>query len=273
MRAVEITVAGWARDPVRYHPDVASKFLPSTRPVAVALPPGYDLEPDRRFPVLYLHDGQNLFDATTAFAGVPWGCDETAVRLARSGSAAPVILVGVGNTPERLREYGPRGDDDATADLSREYGHFLVDELKPLIDRIYRTLTGPEFTGVGGSSMGGLVSLHLCQWYPRAFGRCAALSPSLWWDRESFLRTIEFEADWLRSCRIWLDMGGREGASQTGMKANLRRAAKLAARFTRLGLLAGRDFCYFEDPDGTHDETAWGRRFADGLRFLFPSAG
>jgi predicted alpha/beta superfamily hydrolase len=266
---VDVNVAGWGRAGVRYHPEFGSRFLCHPRPVAVALPPGYDLRPDRRYPVFYLHDGQNLFDAATAFAGVAWQCDETADRLARAGEIAPVILVGVGNTPDRLAEYGPvrTGRRPRGPDPARAYGRFLVEELKPYVDATYRTLTGPGDTAVGGSSMGGLISLHLCRWHPEVFGGCAAVSPSLWWDREYYLRSVR---DWpLRGCKIWLDMGGREGNSTHAMSANVRRARRLAAAFRELGFEEGRGFRYAEFPDAGHNESAWGERFDQVLRFLF----
>src|SRR5439155_16571383 len=133
---VEVNVAGWGRNGVRYHHDLPSRFLPHPRTLTVYVPPGYDLEPARRYPVFYLHDGQNLFDAETSFTGVPWGCDETAERLIRNDEIAPVVLVGIGNTADRLREYGAkRPGRERTGDWSRDYGRFLVDEVKPFIDR------------------------------------------------------------------------------------------------------------------------------------------
>ena len=264
----DLEVAGWGRDAVRYHLDFRSAHLPHARPVTVALPPGYDLDGSRRFPVLYLHDGQNLFDADTSFAGVPWAAGETAEREARRGAAAPVVVVGVGNSPDRLREYGPRrGGAAATDDLSEAYGRFLVAELKPYIDATYRTEASPEATGVAGSSMGGLISLELCRRYPRVFGRCAALSPSLWWDREFFLG----DADWPPGCRVWLDTGEDEGASRVGRPAHLTRTRKLARHFALAGLRDGVEFEYREVPGGTHNEASWGARFGDVLRFLFPA--
>src|SRR5262249_51494278 len=160
------------------------RFLSNARTVSVWMPPGYGLDPHRRFPVFYMHDGQNLFDAETAFGGVPWRADETAERAIRAGRVPPVMIVGVANTPGRLDEYGPKSDNRA-----RDYGRFLVEEVKPFVDGAYRTLPEPEHSGVGGSSMGGLISLHLAQWYPDVFEKCAAMSPSLWWGREYFLRT------------------------------------------------------------------------------------
>jgi predicted alpha/beta superfamily hydrolase len=245
-------------DSLRYHPDFLSAFLPHRRPVIVALPPGYDHDPGRRYPVLYLNDGQNLFDPATAFAGVAWHADEAASAAARDGRSAPVILVGVANTPDREREYGPTPDDE----LARRYGRFLVEELRPFIDTTYRTRTGPADTGVGGSSLGGLIALHLTRWYPDVFGRCAALSPSLWWDKEAFLRAAANDPDWPGRCRIWLDMGEAEGVN------NVRRTRRLA----RLLRSRGADFHYLQVPDGEHNEAAWGSRFGRVLEFLFPSA-
>lgn len=269
----DLTVAGWGRGGVRYHPDVAPKFLANPRPVVVALPPGYDLHPDRRYPVFYLHDGQNLFDDATAFGGTAWHCDETADRLARAGDIAPVILVGVGNTPDRLAEYGPvrTGRRPRGPDRARAYGRFLLEELKPMIDAEYRTRPGPADTAVGGSSMGGLISLHLCRWHPDVFGRCAAVSPSLWWDKEYYLRSVR---DWPpRGCKVWLDMGGREGMTYHSMRANVRRSRRLATAFRELGFEDGRDFRYEEFPEAGHNEAAWGARFDRVLRFLFGRGG
>jgi predicted alpha/beta superfamily hydrolase len=263
----EVSVREWGRRSIHYHHQFESRFVPLTRTVSVWLPPGYDLEPRRRFPVLYMHDGQNLFDPETAFAGNPWWADEVAERVVRQGRAEPAIIVGVANTSDRLREYGPRRcDRDRTVDLSRDYGRFLVEEVKPFVDLCYRTLPGPEHTGVAGSSMGGLISLHLCKWFPGVFGRCAALSPSVWWDDEYFIQTLDVWQHWTKTCRVWLDMGTREGASDAGMAAALGRTRRLATHLDH----AGADFRYEEVEGGAHNEAAWGLRFDRVLAFLFP---
>lgn len=269
---VESRVHGWGRNPLRYHHDFASKFLPHTRSLIVHVPPGYDLFPDRRYPVMYLQDGQNIFDAHTAFGGIPWGCGETAERLARSGEAWPVILVGVGNSPDRHHEYGPRErapKRGKNADLSRRYGRFLVEEVKPFIDGHYRTLPGAHDTAIGGSSLGGLISLHLAQWYPDVFALCAALSPSLWWDHEYFLRSLHSSPGWMDMVRVWLDVGGREGHTRNTQIGTSRRVRRLAKILHMHGRLEGVDYSYFEVPDGTHSESAWGARFDRVLKFLF----
>ena len=204
-----------------------------------------------------MHDGQNLFDPHTAFAGNPWYADEVAERAVRAGRVPPLIIVGVANTPDRLDEYGPRREHAGDRDPARDYGRLLVEEVKPFIDATYRTRPEPEHTGVGGSSMGGLISLHLCRWYPAVFGRCAAMSPSLWWDREYFLRTAA-ESEWPDRCRVWLDVGERESSSPAGSAATMARTRRLADLFARQGLRSGEHFRYTEVPGGEHNEGSWG---------------
>src|SRR4051812_32013545 len=123
---VEADVRGWDQTSIEYHHEFPSRFLPHARTVSVWLPPGYGLDPHRRFPVLYMHDGQNLFDAHTAFGGVRWGADEVAEREVRAGRVPPLIIVGVANTPDRLHEYGPKeAAPGGEPDRSRDYGRLL----------------------------------------------------------------------------------------------------------------------------------------------------
>jgi predicted alpha/beta superfamily hydrolase len=265
-RRVEVEIFGWGRNSVRYHQEVASHFLPHPHSLIVHLPPGYDAQTDRCYPVLLLQDGQNLFDANTAFAGVPWRCDETAERLVRNGEIRPLIQVGVTNTPDRLREYGPKPNDPD--DLSEGYARFLIGEVLPLLAREYRILPNATHTGIGGSSMGGLIALHLARHHPEVFGRCAALSPSLWWDGERLIREVGDHLGGLARCRLWLDMGGQEGHSESGMAAMVRRARRLAFHFRKLPV---DQFRFCEVPDAGHNETAWAQRYPDVLRFLYPA--
>lgn len=160
------------------------------RNIVVWLPPGYESETNRRYSVLYAHDGQNLFDPHTAFAGVDWGLDQTLSRLLALEEIRQTLVVGVWNTPQRYREYDPQqvferylSHDEQDAylleygrPLSDRYLQFLVEELKPFIDREYRTLPGRGDTFLLGSSMGGLISLYgLCE-YPEVFGGAGCLS-------------------------------------------------------------------------------------------------
>lgn len=263
---LEVRVGGWGRTSVHYHPDFHSRFVPRARTVCVWVPPGYELHPERRYPVLYLNDGQNLFDPHTAFAGNPWWADEHAERAVRAGRVPPLILVGVANTGDRLHEYGPRRCGPARArDLSRAYGRFLVEEVKPFIDAEYRTRPEPGHTGIGGSSMGGLIALHLAKWYPGTFGACMAMSASLWWDREFFLRTVDTATEWHRRCRVWLDVGDREARTPAASAATARRVRWLARLLRKRGARCE----LLEVPGGAHTEAAWGERLPRALAWLF----
>ena len=155
-----------------------SRILGNRRDVLVYLPPGYRRFSLKRYPVLYLHDGQNVFDAATSFAGVEWGVDETAQRLIRSKTIEPLIVVAVANIgEERVHEYTPTpavieakktGKNTAAVWLAST-DNFLIEELKPFIDRKYRTKPEAEFTGLGGSSLGGLVTLAIGIFYSEVF--------------------------------------------------------------------------------------------------------
>src|SRR5256885_11342438 len=134
------------------HENFRSRFLPGERTIIVYVPPGYDDEPERRYPVLYLHDGQNLFDPKTAFGGSEWHVDESADELIEDGVIEPLIIVGIYNTGEhRIEEYTPSRNAKLGGGKAQLYGHMLVEELIPFINKPYRTVTGPENTAPGGS--------------------------------------------------------------------------------------------------------------------------
>ncbi len=254
---------------VRHHSTYRSRFLGTHHDVLVYLPPGYDDTEDRRYPVLYLHDGQNVFDGETAFIrGQEWEVDESAERLIRARAMQPVIIVAVHNAGDaRIDEYTPSPDPG----LSRggnaiNYGRFLVEELKPFIDREYRTWRAARNTGLGGSSLGGLVSLFLWNEYPHVFGRLAIMSPSLWWDRRVILRTLE-QSNHPQRPKIWLDVGTCESDSP---EVSVRDARLLKELLLRKGWREGHDLRYLEAQGDGHNELAWARRVPPMLRFLFP---
>ena len=247
--------------------DFRSALLGNTRSVAVYLPPGYERS-NARYPVLYAQDGQNLFDPKTAFAGVDWGLGETCDRLIAAGEMAPAIIVAPYNTGARLDEYTPVRDGSERAGGRGDlYGRFLAEELKPWIDARLRTKTAAADTAIMGSSLGGLLSLHLALTRPDVFGRAGIVSPSLWWaDREILSRAASMSLP-SPLPRLWLDIGGAEGDRHVRNVREL--AGMLVARGWRPGGdLAGRVY------DGAgHDESAWRARAADVLRFLFPPVG
>jgi predicted alpha/beta superfamily hydrolase len=248
----------------RYHENFPSALLNNHRTLIVYLPPGYDSAPARRYPALYLHDGQNVFDSATAFAGQEWQVDETAQQLITAGEIEPLIIVGVYNTGEqRIDEYTTTRDERRQAGgRANLYGRFLVEEVKPFIDKRYRTLPGPETTALGGSSLGALVTLHLGLKYPQVFSKLLVMSPSVWWDKGVILREVEA----LRAkptTRIWLDMGTREGHVALAQVRLLRDA--LTAQGWRLNA----DLHFLEARGARHTESAWAKRVAPALKFLF----
>src|SRR5437879_3550605 len=182
---------------IKRHRAFHSKVLGNRRDVLVYLPPGYRSLSRRRYPVLYLQDGQNVFDAATSFAGVEWGFDETAQRLIRKNLIEPLIIVAIANTgDDRVDEYAPSPgaifestpEERRSRGQAREYSRFLIEELKPYIDKKYRTQRAAEFTGLGGSSMGALATMALGLWFPNVFTRLIVMSPAVWWDGESIVQ-------------------------------------------------------------------------------------
>jgi predicted alpha/beta superfamily hydrolase len=250
---------------IRLHRAFPSRVLGRARDVLVYLPPGYESEPGRRYPVFYVQDGQNVFDGATSYVpGQEWQLDEAAERLITAGALPPLIIVAINHAGERrLDEFAPTRDPRRRAGGSADlYGRMLTDELKPFVDRTYRTLPGPGHTGVGGSSMGGLVSLYLGLTHPGVFGHVAALSPSAWWDHRVILRTVR-ALRWRPRLRVWLDIGTAEGRSALEDVRALRSALVAA------GWREDEDLAYREEPDAPHSEVAWAARVEPMLRFLF----
>jgi predicted alpha/beta superfamily hydrolase len=255
---------------IQTHPGFPSKILGNRRDVLVYLPREYQRSRTRRYPVLYLHDGQNVFDAATSFAGVEWGADETAYRLTAAKLIEPLIIVAVANTGEdRIHEYAPTAAClDALKRMQskgslRSYGRFLIEELKPFIDRKYRTKREAEFTGLGGSSLGGLATLVLGLWFPNYFTRLAVLSPSIWWDDCAIYKIVDALDETAKPpLKIWLDTGTREEGWE--------RARELRDRLVDKGWRLHDDLLYLEADGSDHSEGAWAARMDPVLRFLFP---
>ncbi len=251
----------------QHHKGFASRFLKNPRDVIVYLPPDYHREREARYPVLYMNDGQNLFDAVTAFGGNEWGLDETAERLIKAGEIQPLIIVGVYNTGmERVAEYTHVKDKRGRGGRARAYGKLLVNELKPLIDREYRTLPDCSNTGIGGSSLGGLVSLYFGLEHPEIFGKLMVMSPSVWWANAAILKEVSKVRHKIRQ-KIWLDVGGKE---DTRPEIFVQQVEALRDALIDKGWVWGDDLAFAADADGGHNESAWGHRAPSALKFLFP---
>jgi predicted alpha/beta superfamily hydrolase len=238
-------------------PDVYSPQLGNRRDILVYLPSSY-AKSDRRFPVIYMHDGQNLFDPTTSFAG-EWGVDVALAKAPRRGRRA--IIVGIPNTgTDRIREYTPFVDDHVGGGLGDAYLDFMLETVKPMVDAKYRTLPEPEHTGIAGSSLGGLISLYGFFRDPPRFGFAGVLSPALWIGGGEIFRIVE-AAPYVRG-RIHLDIGTREGARA------LHDARRMRELLIGKGYRLGKDLSWIEERGGMHNEKAWGRRFRKALPFL-----
>jgi predicted alpha/beta superfamily hydrolase len=277
---IRVTVAAW-RDQteapsvrthtitgqVERHPAFPSKYV-KVRDVLVWLPPGYGTQKDRRYRVVYFHDGQNVFDGATSFIpGQEWRADEAADRLIRSRRLEPFLMVAVANTPDRIDDYTTEPDGSHGGGKSAEYFRFLLEELQPFIDAHYRTLAGPGNTAVIGSSLGGLASLDLALAHPDRFGLAGCVSPAVWWADTAVVRRVR--AGGKAPVRIWLDIGTEEETgSATGRKVWLDHARFLRGALEQKGWREGRDLHYEEVEGARHNEAAWAARIDRILEFL-----
>jgi predicted alpha/beta superfamily hydrolase len=264
--------AGGATGDLRLH-EFRSRVFKNTRFLRVWLPPGYDDQQNssRYYPVLYLNDGQNLFESSTAFGGVEWGADETADRLIRDGAVPPLIIVGLDNMgKDRLREYMPHRSMHPMMlrVLGRYYPDFLIKEVMPFVESAYRVATSPENTGLGGSSLGALIALYTALVRPGVIGRLLLESPSLWASNRQIIKES-------RSARVWpekifLAAGTAEAGDAERSRTVVDDVRELAAIIRRAVLSESRLRVVIKDGAG-HSESAWAERFPEALQFLFGS--
>jgi hypothetical protein len=272
-------IADWRGSGVKgrlvYWTDFPSEFLGPARHVEIWLPPGYDDIPSTRYPVLYMHDGQNLFDPRIASTGVDWGVDESVVRLADRGIIPPIIVVGVWSTAARATEYSPWHD-------APDYARFLIEELMPKVNREFRTRTGPANTAVMGSSMGGLLSYYLVTRRPDVFGACGCMSTHFPLSEAVAAQVLGIASKGIPDttpyiirdigsglrvppgARYWFDHGtlGLDSAYVPTHDA-------VRAWLLRQRLVEGRDFVIRRYQGATHNEASWRARLEDPLTFLF----
>jgi predicted alpha/beta superfamily hydrolase len=248
--------------------ELRSRIFGNTRLVRVWLPPDYDGWGATRYPVLYLNDGQNLFDPTTAFAGVHWQVAETAARLIAEQKIQPLIIVGIDNTKNRACEYIPyKSKDPRVLNVKGKcYPEFLQREVMPLIEEHYSVLKGPESTGLGGSSLGGLITLYTQLAAPGVFGRLLIESPSLFVANRKILEESRRFRDW--PARTFLGMGTREVGHTEKDERIVGDIRELEAILREAGLDEQRLKVRIEE-GGSHSETAWAARFPEALEFLY----
>lgn len=236
-----------------------SEVMKRERSMLVLLPPGYEEASEKRYPVLYMHDGQSVV--------VTWRLDDLVRPLFANGQIQPLIVVAIFNnqtqegrfddyTPTRDSKFGKSGN----ADL---YGRMIVEELKPIIDTEYRTLSDPANTGIGGTSLGGLVSIYLALKYPTKFGKAAVMSPSIWWDNKMIISYVKRVTP-KPTVKIWLDVGTRESPRSIPLAKELRDA------LLEKGWKSDVDLKYYEANGAEHAEEWFARRAPEVLKYLFP---
>lgn len=255
---------------LRLH-EFRSRIFRNTRFLRAWLPPGYDdpANAELHYPVLYLNDGQNLFEASTSFTGVEWQVDETGDRLIREGVVPPMIIVGIDNGgKDRIREYMPHRSLQPMMlrVQGTRYPAFLFKEVIPFIAGNYRVADGPENTGLGGSSLGALVALYTAAVRPGMIGRLLLESPSLWASNRQLIRLSRAVKRWPE--RVFLATGTAEAGRKDKDQSMVDDVRELAAILRRAGLDNARLRLVVED-GGTHHESAWARRFPQALAFLF----
>ncbi len=237
---------------IRYHKKFYSEHLHNERDVFVWLPPSYMSSPRKTYPVLYMHDGQNLMDPATSFLGIDWQVDETVSRLIKTGRMKEILIVGINNTEDRLEEY-------SDSEKGNNYMKFIIDELKPLVDSTYRTLPDPRNTAVLGSSMGGLISFLLVWKNPAVFSMAGCMSSSFYYDNDRIFKTISDSSRPKAGIKIYIDHG----------EDGLARGQRMFAVLTQMGFLIGTNIDYFYAPGAEHNESAWAERLERPLLFFF----
>lgn len=242
---------------VRYHRNFKYKDL-LPRDIIVWLPPDYDKDLKRHYPVLYMQDGQNLFDPQNSFTGIDWGADETADSLINSGVIQPVIIVGISNTIDRREEYSP-------TKIGYTYMQFVIHRLKPFIDSLYRTLPERENTAVGGSSMGGLISFLLAWNYSEYFSKAACFSPAFMYEGNDFTHIVHDYHGVKKDITFYIDNGGA-GLEEILMPG----VYKMSSELTEKGFIKNKDLFVVIDSAAEHNELAWSKRFHNPLNIFFP---
>lgn len=252
---------------VQFANAMPSQYLRLPRDVYVYLPPSYSLQPQRRFPVVYLHDGQNLFDPARSAFGKIWNVKGAIDRLISTDPSFPeCIAVGIDNTDDRIDEYTPvRDPNENGGGQAAAYLQFIVRELKPAIDKKLRTLSDANSTVMAGSSLGGLMTTFAAIEASQVFGRFIIMSPSVWWaDRDILKRLPKIGSSPQKPIRVYVDTGTNH--------EDVPNSRALAEAFRKLGYRDGENLRFVIDQGASHDETAWARRLPEALRFIFANS-
>ncbi len=242
-----------------------SKILGNTRGIYVYEPPTYVENTLAPMPVLYMHDGQNLFDPSASFAGNTWQVQQTMDAAAMDGSIAEAIVIGIDNTADRMSEYTPVPDATQTppGGNGEQYLQMIIQELKPQIDATMRTLPDRAHTAMVGSSLGGLITAYAGVKHADVFGLVGALSPSTWWDSDWIVTDVGTTPAAPRPIRVYVDSGD-SGPSNDDVTDT----ASLAAAYEAIGYAQSSSLDYLVQAGGQHSEVYWAQRLPGTLAFL-----
>ncbi|MBI5573085.1 MAG: esterase [Elusimicrobia bacterium] len=275
---IEFTILNWADNikiekkhtltgNIKFHENFHSKKLNNKRSIIVYLPPDYEKNIKKIYPVLYMHDGQNIFDSATSFTGIEWAVDETVEKLISESKIKEIIIVGIYNNSDRVKEYTPYPDKKHGGGDADKYADFIINDLKPFIDKTYRTLQDRNNTAIMGSSLGGIVSLYIIWKYPEIFSMSGVVSPALWWADYKIFDEIKKSPK--KKIKIYFDMGTKEGDTMESFNSAISDVRKLHDILIKQGFVLGKDLEYFEDEGAVHNESAWAKRVHKPLLFFF----
>jgi predicted alpha/beta superfamily hydrolase len=251
--------------------EIESRIFRNRRTLRVWVPPGYSApeNQERHYPVFYLNDGQNLFDPATAYIGVDWQADEAADRLIREDKIPPLIIVGIDNAQkDRPKEYLPYRafNPPVLRPQGKRYPDFLLNEVMPFLYQRYRIARGPENTGLGGSSLGAIISLYSVMSRPGIFGRLLLESPSLFVSNRRFLKSNRSFRQW--PAKVFMAIGTREAGDENRDREVVQDVRELERILHRAALKDDRLLVKI-DEGATHSEREWAKRFPEALTFLF----
>ena len=237
---------------VEYHRNIYSRILEENRDFFVWLPSGYNANLSKRYPVIYMLDGQNLIDPKTSFAGRDWQVDEMVTRLIKEHKLKEIIIVGINNSKDRLEEYS----DSVKGEIYRQ---FMIKDLKPFVDLKYRTLTDNKNTAVMGSSMGGLASFILAWKHPEVFSMAGCMSSSFYYNDDKVFKMLEDYKGTKKQIKFYIDHG----------EDGLVRGQEMFCKLSQMGYVIGTDLDYFYARGAEHNETEWAKRLERPLTFFF----
>jgi predicted alpha/beta superfamily hydrolase len=248
-------VQGQITGTVKYHRAMQGEGI-ADRDVIVWLPPDYETKSQERYPAIYMHDGQNIFDPATSSFGVDWAIDETVDNLIKQKSIPSIIVVGIYNTGDRTQEYTPGKKGSA-------YMNFVANKVKPFIDSTYRTKPDRENTIVGGSSAGGIISFMLVWEYHQIFSKAICMSPAFKIGNLDYVKVVKDSQEKRKDVFFYIDNGG------VGLESQLQPGVdEMLAALKAKGYKERKDFVFILDEKAKHFEAAWAQRFPNALMLV-----